>query len=165
MGHRTAFTALEEAASQFGKLAALCQPAGEGKHRVYSWIEYRDIAREIAAGLRSLGIGKGDRVAIYLPMIPEAVIAMLACDLIHGDLSAYNLLYWEGQLTLIDFPQVVSPKINRHAYEIFSRDVTRISAYFAKQGIKSDPSRLASEIWTSCGYRLPRPGPEDETLE
>ncbi|MGI6855973.1 acetate--CoA ligase [Mesorhizobium sp. 1B3] len=33
----------------------------------------------LANGLRSLGIGKGDRVAIYLPMIPEAAIAMLAC--------------------------------------------------------------------------------------
>jgi acetyl-CoA synthetase len=33
----------------------------------------------LANGLRSLGIGKGDRVAVYLPMIPEAAIAMLAC--------------------------------------------------------------------------------------
>src|SRR6185437_4621897 len=32
-----------------------------------------------ANGLRKLGVGKGDRVAIYLPMIPEAAIAMLAC--------------------------------------------------------------------------------------
>ena len=32
-----------------------------------------------AGGLRSLGVGKGDRVIIYMPMIPEAVVAMLAC--------------------------------------------------------------------------------------
>lgn len=35
--------------------------------------------RKVAGGLRDLGVGKGDRVVIYLPMIPEAVIAMLAC--------------------------------------------------------------------------------------
>ncbi len=32
-----------------------------------------------ANGLRSLGIGKGDRIAIYMPMIPELAVAMLAC--------------------------------------------------------------------------------------
>lgn len=45
-------------------------------------ITYADLAGEVARaahGLASLGVGAGDRVAIYLPMIPEAVIAMLAC--------------------------------------------------------------------------------------
>jgi propionyl-CoA synthetase len=35
--------------------------------------------RAVAGGLRGLGVGKGDRVVIYMPMIPEAVVAMLAC--------------------------------------------------------------------------------------
>jgi acetyl-CoA synthetase len=45
-------------------------------------ISYRDLhARtcRLANALRNLGVGKGDRVTIYLPMIPEAVVAMLAC--------------------------------------------------------------------------------------
>jgi acetyl-CoA synthetase len=45
-------------------------------------ITYADLQREVsraANALTALGIGKGDRVAIYLPMIPEAAIAMLAC--------------------------------------------------------------------------------------
>ncbi len=45
-------------------------------------LTYRELHREVVrfgAALRSLGVGKGDRVAIYLPMIPEAAIAMLAC--------------------------------------------------------------------------------------
>ena len=37
-----------------------------------------DVCR-FANGLRSLGIKKGDRVAIYMPMIPELAVAMLAC--------------------------------------------------------------------------------------
>ncbi len=36
---------------------------------------------------------------------------MLEHGIVHGDLSAYNVLYWEGQITLIDFPQVVSPTV------------------------------------------------------
>jgi acetyl-CoA synthetase len=42
------------------------------------WDLYREVNR-FANGLRKLGVVKGDRVAIYLPMIPEAAIAMLAC--------------------------------------------------------------------------------------
>ncbi len=32
-----------------------------------------------AGGLASLGVAKGDRVIVYMPMVPEAVVAMLAC--------------------------------------------------------------------------------------
>jgi acetyl-CoA synthetase len=45
-------------------------------------ISYRELHREVcrcANLLRNLGVGKGDRVCIYLPMIPEAAVAMLAC--------------------------------------------------------------------------------------
>lgn len=41
--------------------------------------ELGDRVRKVAGGMRGLGVGKGDRVVIYLPMIPEAVVAMLAC--------------------------------------------------------------------------------------
>ena len=39
----------------------------------------RDRVAEIAGALKNQGVVKGDRVIIYMPMIPEAVIAMLAC--------------------------------------------------------------------------------------
>ncbi|GAA2150325.1 propionyl-CoA synthetase [Humibacillus xanthopallidus] len=45
-------------------------------------LTYADLlarVRAVAGGLRGLGVGKGDRVVIYMPMVPEAVIAMLAC--------------------------------------------------------------------------------------
>ena len=45
-------------------------------------LTYRQLHREVctfANGLKSLGIGRGDRVTIYMPMVPEAAIAMLAC--------------------------------------------------------------------------------------
>jgi propionyl-CoA synthetase len=45
----------------------------------YTYRELRDIVARCAGGLLRLGVVKGDRVVIYMPMIPEAVIAMLAC--------------------------------------------------------------------------------------
>jgi acetyl-CoA synthetase len=54
----------------------------EGEPGDVQTFTYWDLHREVskfANVLKSLGVGKGDRVAIYLPMVPEAAIAMLAC--------------------------------------------------------------------------------------
>jgi propionyl-CoA synthetase len=50
-----------------------------GIQRTYTYRELLDQTARFAGALRNLGVGKGDRVVIYLPMVPEAVIAMLAC--------------------------------------------------------------------------------------
>src|SRR6266849_2468575 len=67
MPPRTIFQILEDSAAKYGKSVALHQPYHEGGHRkdrTYTWQEYRDAALEIAAGLRALGIQKGDIVAL-----------------------------------------------------------------------------------------------------
>lgn len=50
---------------------------GEERRLTYDGL-YREVMR-FANGLKSLGVGKGDRVCIYMPVVPEQVIAMLAC--------------------------------------------------------------------------------------
>ena len=72
---------------------------------------------------------------------------MLRADLIHGDLSAYNILYWEGKITLIDFPQVTNAVGNTHAREILTRDVQRVCEYFTLQGVESRPRAIADHLW------------------
>ena len=47
--------------------------------RTYSFRELRDEVQTMAAVLKGQGVAKGDRVLIYMPMIPEAAFAMLAC--------------------------------------------------------------------------------------
>jgi propionyl-CoA synthetase len=49
------------------------------QERVYSFAELQSEVERMAACLRALGVKQGDRVLIYMPMIPEAVFAMLAC--------------------------------------------------------------------------------------
>lgn len=79
---------------------------------------------------------------------------MLAKDRVHADLSAYNILYWEGDIWLIDFPQAIDPEANPSAYLIFQRDVLRICEYFARKGVRSQPHRLAADLWTAYHHRL-----------
>jgi len=50
-----------------------------GKSRTYTYAQLLAQVAKFAGALSMLGVGKGDRVLIYLPMVPEAVIAMLAC--------------------------------------------------------------------------------------
>lgn len=67
MTSRTVYTVLEESAARLGAKPALLQPVPKspGKFETYSWNDYRDIAREIALGLRAIGVGKGDIVAVH----------------------------------------------------------------------------------------------------
>jgi RIO kinase 1 len=77
----------------------------------------------------------------------NAIEVMLSLGKIHADLSAYNVLYWNGRPTIIDFPQAISPDENREAWDIFRRDVQRICDYFLRYGIHPNPYRLARSIW------------------
>ncbi|MBL8236964.1 MAG: AMP-binding protein [Bryobacterales bacterium] len=67
MTKRTVYSLLEEAVAAQGNKAAMHQPEStkDGRqYRTYSWIEYRDIVREIACGLRAIGVENGDMVGI-----------------------------------------------------------------------------------------------------
>jgi len=82
---------------------------------------------------------------------------MLAHHRIHGDLSAFNILYMEGQITLIDFPQAIDPGQNRNAYHIFCRDILRLCEYFIARGVTCDPQKLAQDLWTGHGFQIRQP--------
>ncbi len=64
-----------------GDQAALIHdsPVTGGTVTTYTYRELLDVTARFAGVLAGLGVGKGDRVVVYMPMIPEAVIAMLAC--------------------------------------------------------------------------------------
>ncbi len=51
----------------------------DGTERVFTYGRLAQLVNRFANGLKSLGVGKGDRVVIYMPLTPEGAIAMLAC--------------------------------------------------------------------------------------
>ena len=62
-----------------GQAALIYDSPVTGTQRTYTYGELLDAVARFAGVLRGLGVDKGDRVIIYMPMVPEAAIAMLAC--------------------------------------------------------------------------------------
>ena len=62
-----------------GDKRAIVWEGEDGEVRTYTYAELLSQVKRAANALLSLGVVKGDRVTLYLPMIPEAAIAMLAC--------------------------------------------------------------------------------------
>ncbi len=66
----------------------------------------------------------------------EAIIKnvelMLECGIIHGDLSAYNILWWQEKPWIIDLPQAVDTRNNQNKDSFLKRDLDNIITYFQK---------------------------------
>jgi len=150
--------------------------------QVSSWIEYEfatqrrlyDAGADVPQPLGQIGnavlmdfVGDGEEPAARLSEVdlaPEEaqplfdqlmrnVELALAHDCIHGDLSAYNVLYWQGKVTMIDFAQAVDPRHDDALYVLLERDIDRLYRFFAHSGAVADPGALAADMWTRylCG--------------
>jgi RIO kinase 1 len=69
--------------------------------------------------------------ATWYADLRQQAVKMLACDVIHGDLSPYNVLVGHAGLVVIDFPQVVGAAHNSQARRFFLRDVENVRRHFA----------------------------------
>ena len=87
-----------------------------------------------------------------LRQIIDNVGLWLRCDRIHGDLSAYNILYRDGDVVVIDFPQAVDPRFNPNARNLLERDLENICGHFERVGLRPDARRIANEMWRQ--YRV-----------
>lgn len=74
------YNCLDRHLEQRGQKVALLWEGNEpSETRAVTYQELHDLVCRFANVLKSKGVGKGDRVAIYMPMVPEVVVAMLAC--------------------------------------------------------------------------------------
>ena len=73
---------------------------------------------------------------------------MLDADRVHGDLSAYNLMWWRGKVVVIDLPQCVSADANPLAYSFLLRDVEHVCSHFRKLGLETpEPGAYTDKLW------------------
>ncbi len=110
-------------------------------------MEYIGAAEDPAPRLSDVILEPGE-VQRHFDCILYNIELALVHGRIHGDLSAYNILYWQGEVILIDFAQAVDPYHNSDVFSLFSRDIERVCQHFAPYGIKANPDTLAREIWS-----------------
>jgi acetoacetyl-CoA synthetase len=105
------------------------RPLGE-----VSWGELQQKTAALAAGLRELGVQRGDRVAAYLPNIPEAVIALLACASIGAVWSSCSPDFGAG--SVVDRMAQIEPKVLLAAdgYRYSGKDYDRTDVVARLQG-------------------------------
>jgi RIO kinase 1 len=64
----------------------------------------------------------------------------------HGDLSAYNMLWWRDRVWIIDLPQAVDLAANPRGIDFLHRDVVNVSTWFARQGLERDAEATFAEL-------------------
>lgn len=90
---------------------------------------------------------EGEEAQPLFDAILHNIELCLAQNRIHGDLSEYNLLYWQGDVFLIDFAQAVDPRQNTDVFPLFARDIERVTRHFARYGIHANAQAVAKDIW------------------
>lgn len=109
-------------------------------------MEYIGDAQMAAPTLNGISLDPDEAEYLFNDVMRNIEL-LLNFGMVHGDLSAYNILYWEGEITLIDFPQVVNITANSEARAILERDITRVCEYFSGEGVDCDPKALTYKYW------------------
>jgi RIO kinase 1 len=141
------FTAMEQLHEAGG---AVPRPIAPSPNAIL--MSYYGDERMAAPTLNTVSLERDEAEELFREVLRNIEL-MLQHDVVHGDLSAYNILYWApegppGEITLIDFPQVINLRSNPRARFILARDIQRVCEYFAQQGVKCDPAAIMDDFWT-----------------
>jgi RIO kinase 1 len=120
------------------------KPIAQGSNTIL--MEYLGDTTMPAPTLNTVDLSRDEARTLFDRVMRNAEL-MLRHNCVHADLSAFNILYWEGDIRIIDLPQAVDPYVNPKAFQMFERDVTRVCQYFARYGIATNPRHLARELW------------------
>ncbi|MEO1059707.1 MAG: RIO1 family regulatory kinase/ATPase [Actinomycetota bacterium] len=101
-------------------------------------MEYLGDLDQAAPQLRAAKLG-ADELDAALEQIRAGLRTLTAAGFAHGDLSAYNTLWWNEQVWFIDFPQAVDLAANMGGLDFLHRDVVNICTWFQRRGLDLDP--------------------------
>jgi RIO kinase 1 len=109
-------------------------------------MEYLGDRQQAAPSLQGVELAR-DEVRPVFDRLMGNIELWLANNYVHADLSAYNVLYWQGQARIIDFPQAVDPRFNPNARALLTRDIDNICHYMARYGLQRDSQAIADRLW------------------
>jgi serine/threonine-protein kinase RIO1 len=110
-------------------------------------MDYVGDAENPAPVLVGVALTREEAQRLYSRIL-DNVDLFLAQHRVHADLSPYNMLFWDGAVTIIDFPQAVDPRYNDDALELLVRDLANTNPFFAAAGAEVvDPREHALALW------------------
>jgi RIO kinase 1 len=93
-----------------------------------------------APRLASVQLAAEDASRVWRQLLHE-IWLMLRAERVHGDLSAYNVLYWRERPVIIDLSQTVDLVTHAGARALLRRDLEHLATYFERQGIEAQVDR------------------------
>ncbi|MDO9457983.1 serine protein kinase RIO [Nocardioides sp.] len=86
-------------------------------------------------------------LASYFDQLRDAMATMVQSGIVHGDLSAYNILAAGDRLVIIDLPQIVDLVGNTNGFDYLMRDCTNVCAWFRQKGLEAaDEQELFGDL-------------------
>ncbi|MFG2732946.1 serine protein kinase RIO [Streptomyces canus] len=85
-------------------------------------------------------------LAAYFEQLTDALATMVQSGVVHGDLSAYNILAAGERLVIIDLPQIVDLVGNLNGMDFLQRDCANICGWFRSRGLEVDEHALFAEL-------------------
>jgi RIO kinase 1 len=124
--------------------AAVPRPITQGSSAIL--IEYKGDQTMAAPVLNNVEL-EPEEVQPIFDLLMQNIELWLANNRVHADLSPYNILYWEGNVTIIDFPQAIDPRFNHSAYDLLERDIENVCHYMERYDFTQDASELTAKLW------------------
>lgn len=120
------------------------QPIARSQNAIL--MEYYGDREKAAPSLGGSALSQKQARAVFDEVLNNIEL-MMAHNCVHGDLSAYNILYWQGRAKIIDFPQTVDPRFNSNALSLLTRDIENVCHYFARYDLVYNGRIIAEQLW------------------
>ncbi|WP_069758167.1 serine protein kinase RIO [Streptomyces sp. LUP47B] len=119
----------------------------DGTEILMEWITVVDEDGTVATAPRLAQVRPSrELLAVYFEQLTDALATMVQSGVVHGDLSAYNILAADERLVIIDLPQIVDLVGNLNGMDFLQRDCANICGWFRSRGLEVDEHALFAEL-------------------
>ncbi|NKB71574.1 MAG: hypothetical protein GKR89_31255 [Candidatus Latescibacteria bacterium] len=119
-------------------------PLAQKDHAVL--MEFIGTPQQAAPQLHQVDIAANEADKLFKRLLRNVEL-LLSCHRVHGDLSAYNILYFQGKIWVIDLAQAVDARHGAQALALLRRDIQRLCDFFQPRGIDADAWALSRDLW------------------
>ncbi|KUM84072.1 MULTISPECIES: serine protein kinase RIO [Streptomyces] len=119
----------------------------DGTEILMEWITVADEDGVVATAPRLAQVRPSrELLSAYFEQLTDALATMVQSGVVHGDLSAYNILAAGERLVIIDLPQIVDLVGNLNGMNFLQRDCANICAWFRSRGLEADEDALFADL-------------------